>query len=518
MDGNDLKVYHFYFKLIFLSFFITQNLTSQKSDYVWIMGVDDGSAPGVQAFQFDFNHGTRIIKSRDIPYGFDNTNSSFCNANGELLFYTNGCAIINRNNQVLPNGEFINEDQFKEVLNWDNCRYGYPGIQNSMIIPDPKIDSCYYLIHKTNKLSTISNQVFSELRNSYIDMRLASGYGDVVYLDSVIDERKMLSSYLDMLPHINGRDWWMIQPIANDSIFATFLISENGIETKEDQSSAVYFRRDYSSSTGNGRFSPDGKQYALYNYYDNLHLYDFDRETGKLYNHRHIKINENIDYERQLICPIEWSPNGRFIYITNFDSLFQVDLHEDDIGQSKKLIDTYDGTQNPFPANFYTMNLAPDCKIYISSTNSVRSIHVIENPDGLGSDCSFKQNGVQLPGITGIGNIPIFPRYRVDASNICDSTITKVYEQVEISSEEITMYPNPARNVINLFLPNIIKNTRYEIYNILGEKIMDGLFNDQNVRQQINISNLYSGTYYLKISSLNKPDQMLFVAPIVVLR
>jgi hypothetical protein len=53
-----------------------------------------------------------------------------------------------------------------------------------------------------------------------------------------------------------------------------------------NQNTHQYFDRFRSSASGTAKFSPDGTKYAIYNYYDQLHVYDFDRETGHLSNHQ----------------------------------------------------------------------------------------------------------------------------------------------------------------------------------------------------------------------------------------
>ena len=36
-----------------------------------------------------------------------------------------------------------------EVFNWDNCRYGYPGFQDIMILNHPGNTDLFYILHKT---------------------------------------------------------------------------------------------------------------------------------------------------------------------------------------------------------------------------------------------------------------------------------------------------------------------------------------------------------------------------------
>jgi hypothetical protein len=92
---------------------------------------------------------------------------------------------------------------------------------------------------------------------------------------------------------------------------------------------------------------------------------------------------------------------------------------EDDLEDGLELIDTFNGVNDPFPTIFYLMALAPDCKIYMCSTSSTNTYHVINNPNGKGQDCDFVQQGIQLPFVSATATMPNFPRFRVDEEEKC---------------------------------------------------------------------------------------------------
>ncbi|MCO6493491.1 MAG: hypothetical protein J5I98_34035, partial [Phaeodactylibacter sp.] len=100
---------------------------AQKQDYIWQMGVDYSAEPGVQAMQVDFNNDTFQIEVRDFLFRFNHNSQAICDKEGNLLFYTNGCAVLNREHEVMPNGDTLNHSSFKEITGWDDCAYGYPG-------------------------------------------------------------------------------------------------------------------------------------------------------------------------------------------------------------------------------------------------------------------------------------------------------------------------------------------------------------------------------------------------------
>jgi hypothetical protein len=68
------------------------------------------------------------------------------------------------------------------------------------------------------------------------------------------------------------------------------------------------------------------------------------------------------------------------------------------------------------------MQLAPDGKIYSSSTNSVSSLHVIHSPDEPGLACQYQQHGIELP-TRNTFSMPTFPNYRLGPldGSACDT-------------------------------------------------------------------------------------------------
>jgi hypothetical protein len=66
------------------------------------------------------------------------------------------------------------------------------------------------------------------------------------------------------------------------------------------------------------------------------------------------------------------------------------------------------------------------------------------------------------------------------------------------TSDNYVVYPNPANDW--LYIDNVTDSeTRYEIYNILGEVVMTGILSDH----QLNIQQLASGIYTLRLTNDN---------------
>ncbi len=230
---------------------------SQKEDYYWIGGYQ---GQGTMGFVFDFNDKDNP-KFQTLSLGFAGNNTSICDKEGNLLFYFNGCAVLNRRHQVMPNGDSINAGIWFDKF-WRDCRYGYPGFQECIILNDPLNYGGFYLIHTTRIYYQPKDS--AELNVTYIDMKLDNNNGDVLYKNKrIYSLQNLCNGYLTAIKHKHGENWWVIQPLESDSIFLTYKISENGIERVGNQNTHQYFDRHRSNSSGTAKFSPNGSKYAL---------------------------------------------------------------------------------------------------------------------------------------------------------------------------------------------------------------------------------------------------------------
>lgn len=431
---------------LYSSFLFSQS----KQDYVWFLGDDHVSQiEGIQALKIDFNDADPQFVVHNNGLEFDNNNASICNKEGSLLFYTNGCAVVNTNHQIMLNGHVINEGEFLNEVWASDCSAGYPGRQDITIIPHPIQASIFYIVHKRIEYDTDQDPetFIDKLLFTEVDMRLDNGLGDVVQKNVVFYEGRIASSYLTTIAHSNRRDWWIIQPKNNGNCFLQFLLNDKGFQLPDSTCIGDEFHPN-SSASGDAKFSPDGTMYAYYNPYDQLRIFDFDRSTGNLSNLRTLHVptdTSNISFSS-----IEFSPNSRFLYFSLFDSLWQLDLHETILSEGLELIDTYDGFVDPFPTTFFLNILAPDCKIYIRSGSGSYSFHVIKKPNLKGKACNFQQNGIKLPLPTATGAFPNFPRFRVDEDEVCDSTITSVFGIPVVIKKELILFPNPADHLLTI--------------------------------------------------------------------
>lgn len=516
MMSISIKRTYFYF-IGFVILLLPVEILGQKQDYIWMLGKDRDPKPGIQAYHFDFN----LIPFDPIPstnaFAFHSKNASICDSEGNLLFYTNGCAVANRDHEVMVNGDSINAGSFFDLF-WDDCLlFGYPGFQNTLILDDPANPHGYYIVHKPRlyDLESNSSVFLRDLLYTYVDMSLDEGRGSITLKNQVFHSDLFIpSSYLTSISHANGKDWWILQPVRDTNFLYTFLLNDMGIGLYSEQQVDSTFVK--GGSSGTSSFSPDGTRYAYFSKYHQLLIFDFNRQDGTLSNMKTIKVRD-LDPTDIIWSSVEWSPNSRFIYVATGLYLHQVDTWADPIQNGIEFIDEYDGTQDPFSTTFFLMAQAPDCRIYMCPTSSTNSYHVINYPDRKGKACHFVQNGINLPYTTGVASLPNFPRWRADEEEKCDSSIVTMLGEPVHYVRKMQVWPNPASHVIYLDIPMDMPGDVY-ILDMQGRPIIRQKIDQHPGAYKMDIGTLPPGGYIVEFYPSNPAERLIWSGKVVVQR
>ncbi|MBE2207440.1 MAG: T9SS type A sorting domain-containing protein [Saprospiraceae bacterium] len=419
-------------------------LFSQKHDYSWLFGYDyTTSLPGIEGSYRNFLRETSEFTYLPIVLNLASSSTLISDADGNLLFYTNGCAIANQHHEIMLNGEGLNPGQVHQA----QCDFGYTaGPQSSLILPSPQTDSVYVLLHKG--IMYVNQPVFTVLTDKlyYSLINMSTDEGAVVEKNQILIQDTLSYGELTAVKHANGYDWWIITTERHSNRYYTILLTADGFETPWLQQAGNVTTK----YGGQAVFSPDGTKYIRYGPGDGVFIFDFDRGTGDLSNFQHIVINDSA-----FVGGAAVSPNSRFLYIPSEYRIYQFDLWATDIAASRITVAEYDGFLSPYQTTFFQAQLAPDCKIYINTFAAVTVLHVIHYPDEHGLACEVEQHGVSLP-YYHLRSMPNFPNYRLGPLMPGEPPappcvpVVSVREEWPTKTGGLRIFPNPAQSYFTM--------------------------------------------------------------------
>jgi Secretion system C-terminal sorting domain len=469
----------------------------EKRDFQWIIGYDYSGLPD-QTISMNFLENPLLIShvATVSGFGMEGSNTSMSNAEGNLLFYSNGCMIINSKGEVMLNGDSINPGI---IQNFYCSGGGSPLGQGVISLPAPESDSLYYVFNldmdqpylNSNFLGVAPQRLFYQV----VDMVQDSGFGAVTQKNQIAVQDTFARGNISAARHANGKDWWVIVPKSHSNCYFLVPITSEGVQAAQLKCSGHEWSDD--DSGAQATFSPDLKKYIRFNAWNGLNIFDFNNATGDLSNPVHILFpNDTIKY----IAGVAVSANSKYLYLCARKRVYQFDLHAADIEASKVKVAEWDGFSNPSATNFYLAALAPDGKIYISSTSSTLNLHVIEKPNCPGLSCQLIQHGVELPSYN-FATIPNFPHYRM-SSDGCD-TITNSTVTI-IDKNLIAIYPNPTKGEFWLNYPEIDDiGIELNIFNLFGRLVFYSCI--RQPLSKIDIFHLNPGAY---IYLIKKPGMV----------
>lgn len=345
-----------------------------RETYKWFFGIGAG---------LDFNSGVPVAinGAMDTEEGC----ATICDAFGNLLFYTNGVTVWNKNNQVMPNGKNLNGH--------------FSSTQSSVIVKKPGSLVVYY-VFTTLSEACDEDFIHGEYPLSYtvVDMNLDGGNGDIISGQKNIMLYDSTTEKLTAIKHDNGEDMWLVSHRWNSDEFVCYLITKDGVDINNPVISKTGLRHEYNDDAlydncvGYMKASPGFTKIGLTIMKERVfEILDFDNKTGKLSNPVTFK---SVDH--MFTYGIEFSPDGTKLYsseyLNNSESyIYQYDLEAggaDDIGSSGTRI-----AENKY--QFAALQRALDDQIYIS-VKEQRFLAAIQEPDEAGPACSYKEKAVSL--------------------------------------------------------------------------------------------------------------------------
>ncbi len=475
---------------IFLTLFYFTSFC-QKYDNNWQVCYSTDFDLPTKYWFMNFDSASPTFEKYFSPIIYTRTSLVMSDVEGEVIFYSNGCHIADATHSIMQNGDSINWG-----VQWDPFGFELPF--STISIPDLSHEGIYYYFYSNVDTTYVNTFQFSieHILYSVIEENANNGLGTVVSKDDTLINGVFLA-YPAAVKHANGRDWWIITPDWLESKYNTHLLGENGISSPFVQDIG-YKPTDQVDATGNKLFTPDGTKYLDYDAKNGIRLFDFDRCTGLLSN------PQNCDILYYQLGGAAFSPNSRFLYVTQGHYLLQYDLAANDLCSS---VDTIAYTDNDYLLLYLV--LAPDGKIYIHTyQQAIPVMQVIHNPNLKGDLAQFEWNALTLP-CDNIAEIPNYPNYRLydipgspcDTLGIDDPNVATQ----EAPVKKIAIFPNPASDMIYADVSGLQANElHYTISDITGRVIRTAAAPVFQEKISISCAGLADGVYFLSLFAENK--------------
>ena len=323
----------------------------------------------------------------------DEGTAAISDANGNLLFYTNGVDAWTAANTFMPNGNGLGGD--------------VSSTQSALIVPDPGNSNRYYLFTADQGGYMQAN---TGTHYSVVDMTLNAGNGDVVAgLKNLPMDPPPMTEKLTAIRHCNGRDWWIITHAFQSAAFYVHLLTPAGLQpvivTNIGTPHLDNGQQDFAETIGWMQPSANGQRLALCVYGDPqpfTELFDFDNATGAISNPITLTFPGLPGGILAGAYGVSFSPDASKLYVTYLSQtvnttsyLFQFDATQPTAAACMASRFTvmswnYVNFQSLYPGS---IEAAPNGKLYVRCMNSAM-LDVINSPNLAGAACAYGINAV----------------------------------------------------------------------------------------------------------------------------
>ncbi len=333
----------------------------------------------------DFNSGVpQPVSSSWQSFMHAKGSASVCDAQGHLLFYSDGNIVWDKNNNVMLNGWDVNSGNgnlepgtFYIEPVFGMSSYNFDGV---VIMPMPGSSHKYYIfsspmVYVQNSIGLYENSWTGKLHATVVDMELNNGLGGV---DPEYRGVVVANTMAGNLHAVVGEncDFWLVG-FGAEGVYKAFNVTAEGFNPDPVVSTLTPPLIPFVSEIN---VSPDRRKLAMA-CEEEVQVCDFDPATGI--------VSNDVLIGTQTTRYIAFSPNSRYVYFAGLVGLRQYDL--DDLSTPFSLL-----TINNLTAFEYNapLRLAPDNKIYLS--------HATPDPNNSGNTASYGAH-IQQPDIFGPG-------------------------------------------------------------------------------------------------------------------
>lgn len=379
------------FTLILLACVISHTYCiAQKEGNIWYFGNKAG---------VDFNQETPTALE-DSKMNTAEGCATIADAQGKLLFYTDGTTVWDKNHDPMANGQ--------------NLKGNSSSTQSAIVVRKPS-SVFIYMVFTVDVIGSDGG-----LRLTEVDMRLNGGLGDVNAVKNNLIENSTCEK-VTVISHKNERDHWLISQMygQNKARFHSYEITSGGVSSLPVFSSLMSNVNLATHAIGYLKGSLDGAKLASANTNKGtVELLNFNNATGEITD---LVVLDNFTADKPY--GLEFSPDNKYLYVSESSrpaKIYQYDItlgNETLVKNSRIEVAEYNGFLG-------ALQLAPNNKIYIAKY-SPSSLAVIEKPNSKGVACDYKENGINLlsgkclRGLPTFNNSIIEPLSALEIKNKC---------------------------------------------------------------------------------------------------
>ncbi|GAA3574694.1 T9SS type B sorting domain-containing protein [Snuella lapsa] len=383
--------------LVILFSFFGLSVFSQNEAANWYFGYNAG---------INFNQAANTVtKLTDGQLTTNEGCASISDGLGNLLFYTDGSNVWNKNHSLMQNGSGLYGDA--------------SSTQSAIIVPKPKDPNIYYIFTVDSRNQ---RNVNLGLNYSIVDITSDGGLGAVTAKNRPLLE-KCSEKLTAVLKDCVSKSVWVMTFASQDGTenvydtFHAFEVSESGVNATSVKST---FQTLIGDARGYLKLSPDGSKVACANVRDGLFIYDFDPTSGKLSNDISLTINSGNG--SSFPYGIEFSPNSQLLYVSSSNDFFSQSAADNNPINHQSTLTQFDLIATDIQNSQITLEerqlyrgglqLGPDGKIYralsITYEQGSSYLGVINSPNELGTNCNYIHNAINLSPFESSQGLPPF--------------------------------------------------------------------------------------------------------------